>query len=285
MFERTKSGQQNRAIFLGADYVCYCEGGSGLTEESAQDITFWQQIFSALRPDLKIHLVPRGGKPILENLARDILESNITGTLVAIDTDFDEITGEKIIDRRVFYTHGYSWENDVFHTEILYEIFCGLSHQSTCPNEVREYISNALTALKSDLRRPVRADYLALRAGTSVFPRSSPGRIVGHRQGDGLPIIRRSEVIKFCQGVNKQTKPRSKVDGTALLDAAKHCVGHVYALCVTYIMRATLNKFYRKASVSSDHLQDVALQSLFRYFQSNVTSSVAMHHASACAAI
>jgi hypothetical protein len=113
MFERTKSGLQNKKLFFGVDYVCYVEGGGG-RRDAAPDVTFWNTVLSVLRPDLNVKISPRGGKPILQRIATHIVEQNVQDTLVAMDSDYDDFRSLKYQDRRVLYTFGYSWENDVF---------------------------------------------------------------------------------------------------------------------------------------------------------------------------
>lgn len=282
--ERSKSGQQNRPVFLDADFVCYVEGGGG-TSDAAFDVTFWNHVFSSLRPDLRIHLAPRGGKPILEAIAQDIITKNIDKTLVAIDTDYDDFTGQKISDRRILYTYGYSWENDVLHFKNLELAYCALAHCARLPTAAREHLQAGLASLSGQLKLPVRADYFALRGGASVFPRNSPGRIVSPQPLTGAPVVRRDEVLKLCCEANRKTRPRAAVAGTWPVDVLRYCVGHIIFLATAYLVKASLRAHYKKASISTGHLQDIVLQTFRNFLHAQPHTEVVKHHAAACAAI
>lgn len=122
IFERTRSGQINRAAFHGVEYTCYVEGGGGISDYS-EDVLFWSTVFETLRPDKRVHCVARGGKAQLESRARSLITQNIQNTLVAMDSDYDDLLGAKIDDPRVLYTFGYSWENDAFSSNALVQIY------------------------------------------------------------------------------------------------------------------------------------------------------------------
>lgn len=258
MFERTKSGQQNRATFLGADYVCYVEGGGG-GDTYAPDVTFWGQVFAITRPDIRVRCVPRGGKPELEALARNIIDKDISKTIVALDSDYDDYIGDKIHDRRVIYNLGYSWENDAYCIDNLHFSYKAICHCENVDEQISQFINTGIYTFISSMFWPVQADYRAFRGGSSVLSAVSPGRLVAVNNTTGLPETRRAEVLKLCREANAKTKTRSK-DRRAIVDHKSFCQGHIYALAAYYIIKASIKKFYKKTSMSSDHLRDICLQ-------------------------
>jgi hypothetical protein len=281
MFERSKSGQQNRSLFFDVDYVCYVEGGAEDGAEHAHDITFWTSVFRETMPNTKIKCIPRGGKPILEALARDVIEKDLSNTIVAMDADYDHATGETISDKRVIYTHGYSWENDIYTIENLKMTYIAMSHAASIAKNVSDYFNENIAILHSKLRWAVRADFLALTAGSSLLPRNSPGRVIKHETGTGAPIIDCQEIRKLLVELRSYPRPRSFKTGD-VGDVAKCCVGHIYELLAIYLLKSALRKFCRSASVSTSHARDIALQTFGSLLRSKSSHYITKYYRSCC---
>lgn len=276
MFERTKSGQQNRAKMLNVSYICYIEGGNGTDNtDHAPDITFWRNTLTTLRPDITVRFVPRGGKPILEKLAEQIIQSDISNVLVAMDSDYDIVDGNIIDDHRVLYTFGHSWENDVFCLENMLRSYVALCHCASLPGNVEEFLRVAIAKLHREIYWPVQADYVALINGTSVFPREKPGRIVQQYPKSGGVWIEKNQVLKYVAAA--KTKKKREIKVSRISDIGRHCVGHIYDLAMIYIIRAAAKQFGRKTSVSPDHIRDVCLQT-FSSLLSDSVSELCNHH-------
>lgn len=129
IFEWTPEGQSNRRLFLRVDHVVYVEGEEH--EEGTPgslNIIFWQHIFGVYRPDRQYRFLAKGGKATLVGLAQHLISDDVKNTILALDSDYDRAHGSLIEDDRIIYTHGYSWENDVFTEEIASEVFCHISH-------------------------------------------------------------------------------------------------------------------------------------------------------------
>lgn len=256
IFERSKSGQKNRAAFLGVDLVCYVEGGGGHSSGSP-DALYWSSVFKAIRPTAKIRYLPRGGKPILEGLANQIVEQDIENTIVAIDSDYDELLGHRLTDPRVLYTYGYSWENDLFCASSLAETYCTLARTPILEPEIGNFIQSALSSFIKSIRRASLADFLALSAGASVLPREGAGRVV--RASGGAPYCDYKEVIKLTVAANKITRTGRTIEYKKLPhEDGRHCVGHVLSHAVRLIMNCCLRKFHKNTNHSLDHITDVA---------------------------
>jgi len=283
-FERTKSGQQNRAAFLGVDYVCYVEGGGGSSDFS-DDVVFWRTVLEILRPDLKIHFLARGGKPELETRARDIIARNIGHALVAMDSDFDELLGDKITDRRVLYTHGYSWENDIFPKPMLAILYAHNIRAASPPAAEASELSNKYDEISARVLWPVRADYYALVAKSSVLPRNAPGRVISRCRTTGYPLVQHAEVRKLCRQANSGTKARTLPTLTKLAEPMRYCAGKVYAHIMYLLVTGVLRAFSRNTPLTPVHLIDIALLKMPEYFRRNDTDSVAAFHANQAARI
>lgn len=267
-FERTKSGQENRAAFLGVDYICYVEGGGGHSERS-DDIIFWKNLLGTLRPDLKIHFIAKGGKAELEKRASDIIEKNISYSIVAMDSDFDHLLDGKISDRRILYTYGYSWENDVFSKPMLGRIYTHVARAPSVPDDEIDFLNQCYDRLSDRMLWPVRADYYALAAKSSVLPRSSPGRLFERSVSSGLPVVRYEEVIKICAQENRRTKPRTLPTLPKLTDATRFCPGKVYSHLMILLVSAVLKMNFAQKRMTPLHCKDIALLLLPELLKNN----------------
>jgi hypothetical protein len=118
MFERSPYGVQNRAIFLRVKYVVYAEGDPQGNADQSADRAFWTRMIKLLRPDLAFTILVKGGKPEVLQFAAYIVANNISGTAVVLDRDYDDLCGTMVADKRVVYTYGYSWENDIISRKV-----------------------------------------------------------------------------------------------------------------------------------------------------------------------
>ena len=106
MFVRTNSGLSNRALFTGASYTLYVEGGGGVLGAGSSDVVFWGDLVRGVRSDLKVTVIAFGGKPELETMAEKVRSGSVTHTLVALDSDFDEFLDDRIDHSCILYTYG-----------------------------------------------------------------------------------------------------------------------------------------------------------------------------------
>lgn len=257
-FERSKPGQENRAKFLNVDYVVYVEGPDGAT--SGDDIAFWMAAFGAVRPDLKVRFVRRGGKPVLEGLAREIISNNTKNTLVAMDSDYGRFCqGRTIIDKRVLYTFGYSWENDLFWEDFLgiyYIVFA--KAQNLTPKEQTFLRSNWDKFCRS-FKWLMIADFLALRSSTSIIPRETPGRLVV--QSSAGPVRNASQARALCAAANAGRRVGIAPYLAVPKEPKRYLVGKLIALGARYLISKCLDAHASSKLSTQDHLNQVALLS------------------------
>lgn len=265
-FERTKSGQENRALFLGVDIVCYVEGEHGSARFS-EDSYFWSKVFSACTPELRIKFEPRGGKPILENLAKNIISENIANTIVAMDADYDQILNQKIEDHRIFYTYGYSWENDVYNIENMISAIKAILYMT---NEIPEDALTNIRKMHEDIMRrmkwPVRADFLAIQSKSSLLPRDKPGKIIEENRGEKK--IKLNEILNNCKSIKeKRNRCRNSIAG--LRDIRRYCVGHIYAYICIQIIKIFIKAIKHKNSSNSTHIQSISIIEFEKFLARN----------------
>ncbi|WHO38206.1 DUF4435 domain-containing protein [Sphingobium sp. AP49] len=284
MFERTTAGQQNRALFYGASYTCYVEGGDQDHDRSADSI-FWDGVLRKYRPDLKIVFLPRGGKPVVEALARQIIDDDISNAIAAMDRDYDGLLGHEIADSRVLYSHGYSWENDAFSPEFLSSMVKSLARLTTLPATADAALVAGCEKLCSDVQRAIKSDFLALSAGSSVLPRNAPGRVIKADPVTAFPKIDQAELMKLAADANVKTRLRKPRILPQKVFELHHLVGHCFQHAILILVRAMLRNVGVKKAVSIDHFEDLALSSISRHLQDDHAGVIAVHHQAQCSAI
>ncbi|MBQ0606087.1 DUF4435 domain-containing protein [Providencia rettgeri] len=97
------------SLFFEADYIVYVEG--------IDDVCFWDVILNEFS-DLKYEVIDVGGCHNLEPYIEKILNNSIKD-LVALDSDFNLITGNRFNNKRILYTNGYSIENTYITAESI----------------------------------------------------------------------------------------------------------------------------------------------------------------------
>jgi hypothetical protein len=117
-FRRTNAGISNLYLFLGVDAIVFVEGGDtsyslaelekGLFNDQAEDLKYWEIIFRTFEPAKTFHLRAVGSKNSLLELADLVSSAKIKRVLVAMDRDFQNLTGELKTGPGVIYTSGYS---------------------------------------------------------------------------------------------------------------------------------------------------------------------------------
>ena len=202
---RTPAGVSNEHLFHDSEAVVYVEGGEStraLNPAASTDVLFWRGLFDTFMAGRRFHFKPRCGKHTLLKLADGMVDGTITRAVVCIDRDHDHLRGLRQT-LGVLYTYGYSWENDVWCSDVVEEAFytlCGVDRNSVT---VRESVRDALAKFASRMRWPVYADVLAALRTESVIPRGNLKCVVP--PGSGWPAIDRG----FLLGCVREARARS----------------------------------------------------------------------------
>jgi len=283
-FERSASGQSNRALFLGVDYVCYVEGED--QQEAGDDIAFWKAAIGSLRPDLKVWFTCRGGKPVLEALAHDVVARNVSHTLIAMDADYSRFFPNRLIsDRRVLYTYGYSWENDLYYLEHAIDCHARFAKCQAVLQPVIDHYNSSWASFSKQAHWIMNADFLALARKTSAIPRNSPGRIIS-KSANGVPELdlRQARVLVLEAQRTKSADPPKPYIARPK-DPQRDLVGKVIGLAARFIALSALRAHSAIRALSADHFHQMALMVFEAALRSAQSNPVLDHHRAQAAAI
>ena len=96
-----------------------------------------------------------------------------------MDRDFDNICETKINSNNVLYTKGYSWENDCWTPEVIYDAYCILSGScKTNSTETLQEIINIYIDFEKSTRRYIKLDAVLLQNSHSFFDRAKPEKYI-----------------------------------------------------------------------------------------------------------
>lgn len=276
-FERSRRGQENRAAFFDADLTCYIEGVED--RERSFDVLFWSSIFRAVFPDLKVHFTCRGGKPVLQALARDLIQKDVSRTIVAMDADYcRNFEGNLISDHRVMYTFGYSWENDIYSQECLEDLYADLTLHAIVPENRKAFLTDSIEQFSHEARRPIIGDFLALAQKGSVFDRSRPGRYVircpQHCAKFGFSLY-----LSDLRAVRPSLRGNEKRNVSKPIEPTlPHLVGKVYEIAVRYIVEGCVTRFGDGNRVSANEMRRSGIATLSRRVGQAQAGQVVEHY-------
>ncbi len=256
MFTRSNWGLTNRARFTGARYTVFVEGGGGNAGQGSDDVIFWKAVFARLRPDLALTLKPLGGKPQLENIARKVALGQVENTIVAMDADFDEILGEKIVCPRVIYSYGYSWENDALAFASVEAVLERLVKVDTLPPNISSAVEESYRSCLKRLEKFINADLYMRMLNSSLFPRVSNGNFIRHVPQTLEPLV---DIAPLRQCVVKTMSAIPRGDRIAkppvsIVDPQIYLQGHSLMFLARKVVSYGVKLFGRSLNVTEDLL-------------------------------
>jgi hypothetical protein len=274
-FTRTDQGLSNQSKFLGTDEVVYVEGGpesfsidevlAGFHSDVSLDISFWQVIFDFFRPDKKYAFRAVGSKSVLIKLAEKLESGHIRNVAVAMDRDLDSYQKVQIDAPSVYYTWGYSWENDVWNLAQVENVFFAICPVSRAGSPYSEQLSKRLKEFCDATCRCVTVDVLFAMLGEVFLPKDSGHRIV-ELVAQNEPRANKPYMKSLLQdlstrrgaGAARKALPEKL---TTRVDVWRDCQGHIVAtFCyrlVSYLRnRAGLDGLLRKDQVHLAAIQE-----------------------------
>ncbi|WP_417323141.1 DUF4435 domain-containing protein [Erythrobacter aureus] len=262
-FERSASGQANRALFYGVDWVIYTEGGS----ESggpvrSYDTLFWGAVFRSVEPALRIKAIPRGGKRQLASLARQIIDDDIDNVVVAMDRDYDGINQNLLDHPRVVYTFGYSFENDIFEPESLSELFSSLAPNTLEEDELDTEIGEWSRLFISTARWPMKVDIIAKKNDVAGFDRDRPQKYFQSNAYGCEPKASRDRMVAETDRILARCRDRSFGTGSIPETLPKSIVGHLWEVFAFRLFSFLHAKYCSTAKLNYDQIRSSGIAHL-----------------------
>ena len=247
-FTRTASGLNNQHLFYNVDFIVFVEGGQSFTKqeidqghfnETSIDVIFWKAIFSTFRP-AKYKFKAVGSKTAVKKVAEDIIQNNLTTVFTAMDQEFDMVLNNNLNHPNILYTHGYSWENDVWNEDVISNIIFRLSAIET----QTEIILSNFNRFIQDVKFLVYCDAYMFSKGSSYIPRPTHMRLFSVN-GSVPPELNRLELLILQNNLTCTKSNIYSYGSRKTIQVRRNCYGHLFGdYCknlVKYILRSTHN--------------------------------------------
>lgn len=267
MLFRSDSGLTNRALFTGTDYTLYVEGGGGVAGAGSSDVIFWGDTVRALRPELRVTVVAYGGKPELETMAEKVRKQEIKNTIVALDSDFDEILDERKDHPNILYTYGYSWENDAFCGERLGATLCRLLKVENVSVAQLDSIKEGIDDILRRLIPWVNADFWLRTMNSSLFPKISPGRFLSNAPGTFEVSLNVKELWKLFKVQMKSVSVEHRKSRPAVWLTSASCFlhGHTIQALMKCVLSYAVRLLGKKVTITDDLMEHVMISAFCQH--------------------
>ena len=269
VFRRTLSGINNQHLFYNVDLIVFLEGGSTSYTKlevyadkyntETEDIIFWRNIFGKFATDKKIKFKSIGSKTTIKDIAIDIVDGNLKTVIVAMDNEFDEIFNQRLEHPNIFYTHGYSWENDVWNYNVIKGVIEELTAIKIESNDIELNFKQFLVKMKL----AVYADGYMFKKSNSFFPRKTGYMFCVDCTPVDLPLVKHLDLeAKFVsKGLKKSTvysfgKKHS-------IETLKYCYGHLLADYCCQLIIHYIKKRHSLTTISKDIIYRMGINKYF----------------------
>jgi hypothetical protein len=269
-FRRTINGLNNQHLFHDVDIIVFVEGGdksytkaevySGMFHNETEDIIFWRNIFTIFNSGKKVKFKSVGSKATIKEILLDIVDGRLQTVMVAMDNEFDEILKKRIIHPNVFYTYGYSWENDAWNEIVIKSIIEELTAVRIENDDVKTNFNSFLKSLKI----AVYADGYLFKRSSSFFPRKTGHLFCVECNSMDLPKIKTIEINNrlVAKGLNK--KRLYSFGSKYSIDTRKFCFGHLLA---DYCCQLILNYLKNRHALMNLRKEIIYRMSINKFFQ------------------
>ena len=158
--------------------------------------------------------------------------------MVAMDSEFDELLANKLDSPNIIYTHGYSWENDVWNDQVMHKIIKELSAIDIEFDEITKNFNSFI----NKIRIGVFADAYLFSKDDSYFPRKSYLCCIDCVPKD-LPVVK-SEVLKRILLEKGLKRPTINSHGRKKqIDVKRYCYGHLLSdFCYHFVSSYLRNR-------------------------------------------
>lgn len=249
-FVRTSSGLKNQHLFHNVDYVVFVEGGKSFTKveidqgnynPESVDTVFWNKILDRYKSESKFKFKAIGSKTAVLQVAKDIINNNLTTIYAAMDQEFDTILGKLYKHDNILYTFGYSWENDVWNENVIHSIICASSAKELNITDVVKPFTRFLKEIKFS----VYSDGYLFSKGSSFIPRPTNHLKMIDCMISTPPCVKKSEVESLIEskGIVKSRvySYGSRKNICCRTHSYGHLLGDVSKLLIKHILKARYN--------------------------------------------
>ncbi len=273
-FRRTKSGINNLFLFYDVDYIVYLEGGKKSFNKSevyenrenytadSEDISFWSNIFSKHKKNKSFKFKSIGSKKTLQEISQDLISGEIQNIYIAMDNEFDQVLNKQISHPNIIYTHGYSYENDIWNTTTIIDVLKDLT-----ASEVSEkYIFDGIQRFIKDIKKGVFSDFYLFKKKMSFFERRSGILFcIECNIGTAFPSVKKDVIEERICAKNLNINTIRKNAYKNKIKVLNHCFGHLLADFACQVINHYIKFKHGFNTVSKEILYRMGIKNFFRH--------------------
>ncbi|WP_301584568.1 DUF4435 domain-containing protein [Halomonas alkaliantarctica] len=205
-FTRTSSGLSNLAIFHDVDYILFTEGGEtsfslenvkkGFFNRESVDIKFWSKVLSKHGCNARVEFRALGSKTASKEICDLIEKGKVKNVIVALDSDLDGVLGVKYQSPYIFYTRGYSWENDVYNIDLVKEQVESFILSDRIPQECKVLIDELYSEIERLAPRLMRMEVIFRQNSMRFITDLSGERLISR---NSIPKININQIMNVLE--------------------------------------------------------------------------------------
>jgi hypothetical protein len=242
----------NLHLFHGVEAVVFVEGGKttytleqvsqGLYNPQADDLKYWQVLFKTFAQQRTVHFRAVGSKNTITELAALIIAGSIRHVIVAMDRDLDHVRGSLHTGGGVLSTIGYSWENDVWTVDVVFEAFKKFSTAPESEKDAEQTIREGFENARRKLKHCVRTDVVLGANKLDPLPREKFEKILRPVR-NAPPTISSAEAKAIIRLQRRKSKGKKLYAPGIETDTLRDCHGHLLGGFGYHLLVHALNKF------------------------------------------
>jgi len=264
VFVRSASGLMNYHKFYGADFTAYVEGkvetSSDVEATKTSDICYYEYLLQTASGGKKPKVKCVGNKSAALEYAKRIRINGVTGSVVIVDKDLEEILTSPIDQFPIITTYGYSWENEIWTAATMVAVLDSLTNGNPAGKfEVEKH----LPSLERRIKFLSLLDAAAQSNGFSILKKTSSlcGVAFDFPYVNVSEIKRVSEKFKITSA-SSCIVARELIQNNSRIEAKKIIQGHFWSNIALRLVSYIYRKLTRDSTPSNALLTNLALAHL-----------------------
>lgn len=277
LFKRTSSGLANLHLFYKVEFIIYLEGGpkcftaeevyAGEGHDETEDIIFWKNVVNHFKNRVSVKYKSVGSKLTLLAISNDVKKYHLQSIKIAMDNEFDEVLNKRLIEPHIFYTHGYSYENDIWSSEVIVNV---IEQLSAVEIKDRKIPADDFASFIKGMRLAVCADGYLFSKNSSFFPRPSGHLFCVDVSSPNLPKIKKEVIKAKIKSTTLTTSTIYRYGKSNHIETHKHMYGHLLADFSAQYITKYLKINHKLDGVKFDLIRRVAIS---KFFATSFTNS------------
>lgn len=270
-FTRTNSGLSNLILFYDVDFIVFTEGGcksysfndicEGKFNEQSIDIKFWACVFKKYNLNKKVQFRALGSKNSSEKICKLIESNQVRNIIVARDSDLDHFYDCKYKSPYILYTHGYSWENDVFTPELVKEQIKSFLLTAEMPRDTGEMIDKLYTDFYRHAASLLRLELIFRDQGIGFISECNSDRFIDRESTPKLKMNQIQEIVSHKKV--KLSRP-IKLNYT---DISLNSIRFMYGKLLESIAMAVISYVCKRATTIKSFPKDILRASMMKQYR------------------